>query len=79
MNRTGNNPPRGPDAGWWVRLTPANAAGTNGLTCLPKHGGTRDDTFFVTHPITDQLSLTSAVARRSALTVGASNVPKCQK
>jgi hypothetical protein len=26
----------GPNAGWWV-LTTANAAGTNGLTCLPKH------------------------------------------
>jgi hypothetical protein len=33
--RTGHNPPRGPRAGWWV-LTTANAAGINGLTCLPK-------------------------------------------
>jgi hypothetical protein len=40
--RTGHNPPRGPSADWWV-LTTANAAGTNGLTCLPKHGGARDD------------------------------------
>jgi hypothetical protein len=28
--------------------------GTNGLTCLPKHGGARDNKFFVTHPMTDQ-------------------------
>jgi hypothetical protein len=28
-------------------LTPANAAGTSGLTCLSKHGGARDNTFFV--------------------------------
>jgi hypothetical protein len=26
----------------WV-LTTANAAGTNGLTCLPKHGEARDN------------------------------------
>jgi hypothetical protein len=39
------NPPRGPSAGWWV-LTTANAAGTNGLTCLPKHGGSRDNKFW---------------------------------
>jgi hypothetical protein len=32
--------PRGPSADWWV-LTTANAAGS--LTCLPKHGGARDD------------------------------------
>jgi hypothetical protein len=31
------NPPRWPSADWWA-LTTANAAGTNGLTCLPKHG-----------------------------------------
>jgi hypothetical protein len=33
----GHNPPRGPSAGWWVLMT-INAAGTNGLTWLPKHG-----------------------------------------
>jgi hypothetical protein len=48
IRRTGHNPPRGP--GWWV-LTTANAAGTNGLTCLPKHGGDRDNKFLVTHPM----------------------------
>ncbi|RVE53957.1 hypothetical protein evm_001360 [Chilo suppressalis] len=37
----GHNPPRGPSADWWV-LTTADAAETNGLTCLPKHGGARD-------------------------------------
>jgi hypothetical protein len=35
LRKTGHNPPRGPSA-WWV-LTTANAAGNNGLTCLPKH------------------------------------------
>jgi hypothetical protein len=44
IRRTGHNPPRGPSVGWWV-LTTANAAGTNGLTCLPKHGGARDNKF----------------------------------
>jgi hypothetical protein len=37
----GHNPPRGPNANWWVLMT-ANTAGTNRLTCLPKHGGARD-------------------------------------
>jgi hypothetical protein len=27
-------------------LTIANATGTNGLTCLPKHGGARDNKFW---------------------------------
>jgi hypothetical protein len=63
----GHNPPRGPSAGWWV-LTTANVAGTDGLTCLPKHGGARDNGFLVTHPMTDQRCLTLAIARRSALT-----------
>jgi hypothetical protein len=67
--RTGHKPPRGPSAGWWA-LTTANAAGTNGLTCLPKHGGARDNKFLVTHPMTDQRCLASAIARRSALTAG---------
>jgi hypothetical protein len=29
----------------WV-LTIANETGTNGLTCLPKHGGARDNKFW---------------------------------
>jgi hypothetical protein len=66
-----HNPPRGPSAGWWV-LTNANTAGTNGLTCLPKHGGARGNKFLVSHLITDQCCLTSAIARRSALTAGLS-------
>jgi hypothetical protein len=45
IRRTGHSPPRGPSAGWWV-LTTANAAGTNSLTCLPKHGGGQDNNFF---------------------------------
>jgi hypothetical protein len=57
-----------PSAGWWV-LTTANAAGTNGLTCLPKHGGAR----VVTHLITDQLCLSSTIAHRSALIAGPSS------
>jgi hypothetical protein len=36
--RTGHNPLRGISVDWWV-LTTANTAGTNGLTCLPKHFG----------------------------------------
>jgi hypothetical protein len=62
IRRTGHNPPRGPSTGWWV-LTTANAAGTNGFTCLPKHGGARDNTFLVTHPMTGQRCLTSAIDR----------------
>jgi hypothetical protein len=65
-------PPRGPGAGLWV-LTTANAAGNNSLTCLPKQGGARDNKFLVTHPMTDQRCLTSAIARRSALTAGLSS------
>ncbi|RVE51674.1 hypothetical protein evm_003646 [Chilo suppressalis] len=53
IGRLGHDPPRGPSADWRV-LTTADAAGTNGLTCLPKHGGARDNTFLVTHPMTDQ-------------------------
>jgi hypothetical protein len=49
IRRTGHNPPHGPHAGWV--LTTANAAGTNGLTCLPKHEGVRDNKFLVTHPL----------------------------
>jgi hypothetical protein len=46
-------------------LTTANAAGPNGLTCLPKHGGARDDKVLVTHPMTDhgERCLDSAIAR----------------
>jgi hypothetical protein len=58
----------GPSADWWMQTT-ANAAGTNGLTCLPKHEGIRDNKFLVTHPMTDQRCLTSAIAHWSALTV----------
>jgi hypothetical protein len=66
LHITGHNPPCGPSAGWWV-LTTANAAGSNCLTCLPKQG-VREKKFLVTHPMTDQSCLTSAIARRSALT-----------
>ncbi|RVE42892.1 hypothetical protein evm_012447 [Chilo suppressalis] len=52
IGRLGHDPPRGPSADWRV-LTTADAAGSNGLTCLPKHGGTRDSKFLVTHPMTD--------------------------
>ncbi|RVE40303.1 hypothetical protein evm_015047 [Chilo suppressalis] len=45
IGRLGHDPPRGPSADWRV-LTTADAAGTNGLTCLPKHGGTRDRCFW---------------------------------
>jgi hypothetical protein len=64
--RTGHNPPRGPSADCWL-LTTANAAGTNGLTCLPKHGAARDNKFLVTHPKTGHWDrcLASAIARRA--------------
>ncbi|RVE43368.1 hypothetical protein evm_011985 [Chilo suppressalis] len=51
IGRLGHDPPRGPSADWRV-LTTADAAGTNGLTCLPKHGGTRDRIFG--HPSNDR-------------------------
>jgi hypothetical protein len=72
IRRTGHDPPRGPSADWWV-LTAVNAAGTNGLKCLPKHGRARDNKCLVTHLITDQSCLTSAIARRNALTAGPSS------
>ncbi|RVE44724.1 hypothetical protein evm_010628, partial [Chilo suppressalis] len=57
IGRLGHNPPRRP-----------NAAGINGLTCLPKHGGTRDRTFLVTHPMTDHCEscLTSTIVAERA-------------
>jgi hypothetical protein len=45
----------------------------NGLTCLPKNGGGRDNIYLVTHPMTDQRCLTSAIARRNALIAGPSS------
>jgi hypothetical protein len=54
-------------------LTTANAAGTNGLTCLPKHGGARDNKILVIHPMSGQRSLTSANTLRTALTAGPSS------
>jgi hypothetical protein len=41
-----------PSADWRMLIT-GNAAGTNGLTCLPKHGGARDNKCLVTHLMTD--------------------------
>jgi hypothetical protein len=58
------NRTRGPSADWWV-LTTANIVGTNSLTCLPKIGGARDNKFLVTHTITDQCCLASAIIRRA--------------
>jgi hypothetical protein len=72
LKENGHNPPRGRSADWWV-LTTANAAGTNGLTCLPKHGGARDNKFLVTHSMPDQRCLTSTIVRRGALTAGLSS------
>ncbi|RVE53772.1 hypothetical protein evm_001664 [Chilo suppressalis] len=67
IGRLGHDPPRGPSADWWV-LTTADAAGTNGLTCLPKHRGARDSKFLVTHPMTDHCEscLTSTTAAERA-------------
>jgi hypothetical protein len=65
---TGHNPPRGLGAGWWV-LTTANAAETNDLTSEAQTRGAQDNKFLVTHSMTGQRCLTSAIARRSVLTV----------
>jgi hypothetical protein len=73
IGRTSLNRPPEPSAGWW-ELTTANAANdckTNGLMCLAQHGGARDSKFLVTHPMTDQHCLISAITCRSALTGGA--------
>jgi hypothetical protein len=55
--RRGHNLPRRLSEALWV-LTTANTAGANGLTCLPKHGGARDITFFG-HPSDDRPILLS--------------------
>ncbi|RVE48863.1 hypothetical protein evm_006513 [Chilo suppressalis] len=72
IGRLGHDPPRPPSADWWV-LTTADAAGTNALKCLPKHGGTlffliQDRRFLVTHPITNHCEscLTSTIAAERA-------------
>ncbi|RVE46156.1 hypothetical protein evm_009230 [Chilo suppressalis] len=67
IGRLGHDPPRGPSADWWV-LTTVDTAGTNGLTCLPKHGGAGDSKFLVTHPMTDhcESSLISTIAAERA-------------
>jgi hypothetical protein len=63
--RTGHSPPHGLSADSWV-LTTANAAGTNGLMCLPKQRA-RDDTFFITQPTSTlcERCLTSTIVRRA--------------
>jgi hypothetical protein len=66
---TGHNSLRGSSTDWWV-LTTANASETNGLTCLLKLGGVREYNFLISHPMIDQYWLSSAIARRSALTAG---------
>ncbi|CAG9791708.1 unnamed protein product [Diatraea saccharalis] len=65
LRRMGHDPPRWPNA---RVLTTANAAGTNGLTCLPKHEVARDNNFLVTHPVTDHCEscLTTTIAGRGA-------------
>ncbi|RVE42229.1 hypothetical protein evm_013129 [Chilo suppressalis] len=67
IERLGHDPPRRPSADWRV-LTTADAAGTNGLTCLPKHGGARDSKFLITHPMTDHCEscLTSTIVAERA-------------
>ncbi|CAG9791637.1 unnamed protein product [Diatraea saccharalis] len=67
LRRLGHDPPRWPNADWRI-LTTANAVGTNGLTCLPKHGVARDNNFLVTHPMTDpcESCLTTTIAGRGA-------------
>ncbi|RVE41224.1 hypothetical protein evm_014127 [Chilo suppressalis] len=68
IGRLGHDPPHGLSADWRV-LTTADAAGTNSLTCLSKHGGTRDRRFSVTHPMIDhcECCLTSTIAAKCAI------------
>jgi hypothetical protein len=59
------NPPQN-----WSSYKRSNAAGTNGLTCLPKHGGNNNQLEIINfgHPSDDcplGLSLASAIARRA--------------
>jgi hypothetical protein len=61
MDHTLEEPTTRARADWWV-LTTANATETNGLPCLPGHGKARENKFMVTHPMTDQLCLASAIA-----------------
>jgi hypothetical protein len=70
MRRTGteHNLPRGSSDDWWVIAT-ANAAGTNGLTRFPKHGGTRDNKFLVIRQMTDLFNIRTP----STLTAGLSS------
>ncbi|RVE42535.1 hypothetical protein evm_012815 [Chilo suppressalis] len=72
IGRLGHDPPRGPSADWRV-LTTADAAGTNGLTCLPKHGEARDSKFLFTHPMIDHcescLISTTAAERKPLLAI----------
>ncbi|RVE45692.1 hypothetical protein evm_009662 [Chilo suppressalis] len=67
IGRLCHDPAREPSTDWRV-LTTADAAGTNGLKCLPKHEGTRDRRFLVTHPMTDHCEscLTSTIAAEFA-------------
>ncbi|RVE42171.1 hypothetical protein evm_013179 [Chilo suppressalis] len=67
IGRFGHDPPRGLNAYLRV-LTTADAAGTNGLTSLLKHGGTRDRRFLAIHPMTDHCEscLTSTIAAERA-------------
>ncbi|RVE50541.1 hypothetical protein evm_004768 [Chilo suppressalis] len=67
IGRLGHDPPRRPSADWWV-LTTADAAGTNGLTCLPKHRVARDTKFLVSHPMTNHYEscLTSTIVAERA-------------
>jgi hypothetical protein len=59
-------------AGWWV-LSTANAAGTNSLTYLPKHGGARDNKFYTyTDKIHTYIPLTPYPQRGSR---GISDIP----
>jgi hypothetical protein len=64
---TGQNRSRGPSADWWV-LMPTNASGTISLTCLPKHGGARYNSFG--HPSNDWPTLLNFRDFRSAPTAG---------
>jgi hypothetical protein len=65
IRRTFHIPRSRPSLNWWVP-TISNAAGTNGLACLTKHGGVRDNKFlFIIRWLTNVAWLVRSNAERT--------------
>jgi hypothetical protein len=56
-------------ADWWV-LTNANAAGTNDLTCFPKHRGALNITFLFIHFGFDSRTVQTFVCMNMSVCIG---------